>query len=304
MRALLFILLFFFQMGWAASEPILLLYPDAPVPYQQVFDQLIAGIARTGGGPLYRRAITAASERAPIQRWLDTHQARDSTVVLLGPQALRLYEELKRADPSVLVGGINTLPGQTPWPGVSLVIDPDLYVRTLHDLLPDIRRVVVFYNAQDDPWIPWVKHAAEKVGLSIEPVAVTDTVSAVRQMTRVLETVDPSTTALWFAKNTLGLNTELIYPFVLEESWKRKIVVFSDTVSHAQRGFLFALYPDYTGVGAELGERIQQAATGPRGGLTLTRAARFALNGRTARHLGIALTPALIQRASPLFPQP
>ena len=302
-RAVAFLVLLALLAAARAADTVLILYPEAPPPYQQAFEQIMTGIAQTVGNPPQTLALSPAPDRAAIRQWLAARRDLDAPLVLLGQRALQTYEAGWTEGP-VLVGGLNALPGQTPWPGVSLVIDPDLYLRTLHDLLPDIRRVIVLYNARDQTWIPRVNQAAADQGLKVEPVAVTDTASLIRQLTEALKTLDPKTTALWFAKNTLDLNTELLYPFVLEVAWQRKIAVFSDTVAHAKRGFLFALYPDYTGVGAELGERIQQSAARSKLGLTLTRAARLALNGRTARHLDIALTPALIQRASPLFPQP
>ena len=291
-------------MGRAASGPVLVLYPDAPDPYRQAFEQLIAGIARTAGGPLTQRIVTAEMEQAQIQDWLDIQEI-DTTIVILGQQPASLHDidHGKRPGQRVFVGGINALPGQTPWPGVSLIIEPQLYMQTLHDLLPDIRHVIAFYNAQDREWVPLATRAAASVGLSVEPIAVTDVVSTVRKIAEALKTLDPKTTALWFATNTLDLDTELIFPLVLERAWDQKIAVFSDTVTHAKRGFLFALYPDYIEIGAELGQRIQQGAAGQSAGFTFARAARFALNSRTARHLGIPLSDDLIQRAHPLFPQ-
>lgn len=305
MRAFLIILLWFAAIHGASGDPVLVLYPEAPDPYRLAFEQLMTGIARTVGGPVQRRMVTATTERAQIQSWLDSVE-RDTAVVILGQPTTVLVElgQDRRAGRRVFVGGVNALPGHVPWPGVSLIVEPTLYLQTLRELLPNIRRVIAFYHAQDSAWVPLATRAAASVGVSVEPVAVTDVVSAVREVTQALKTLDPQTTALWFTANTLDLDPELLVPFVLERAWDQNIAVFSDTVTHAKRGFLFALYPDYTEIGAELGQRIRQGAAGQTAGFTLTRAARFALNGRTARHLGIPLSDDLIRRADPLYPQP
>lgn len=300
-RAILLMVSLYPPLGLVADQSVFVLYPEAPEPYREAFEQIIDGFARTVGRPLRRKMTTAATGPADLQEWLASEDDAP-TVVLLGQQTQRLYDEVHPPGPSAWVGGTNALPGQTPWPGVSLVIDPDLYLRTLRDLLPDIRRVIAIHHERDRVWVPLVKQAADRAGTDVVFVAVADADSAVRRIAETLETLDSKTTALWFAKNTIGLDTELLYPFVLEEAWRRKIAVFSDTIAHAKRGFLFALYPDYAGVGAELGERVRGGARRPATGLTLTRAARLALNIRTARHLGVVPTPDLIRRASPLFP--
>ncbi|MFZ1640072.1 MAG: hypothetical protein WAV07_01265 [Candidatus Contendobacter sp.] len=286
-----------------ACGTVLVLYPDAPAPYQQAFAQIVAGIARTAPGPLQTLALTPEWDQAQVRRWLDARRDRATALVLLGQRALQAYPADGTTLP-VLVGGVSALPGQTAWPGISLVIDPELFVQTLREWLPAIDTVAVIYHAQDRVWLQRVEQAATVRGLRVEPLAVTDAATAVRQITRTLDRIDPRTTALWFSRNTLSLNTELIFPFVLEETWKRRIAAFSDTVAHTQRGLLFSLYPDYGGVGEELGGRIRDPAGGPTAGLRLTRAARLALNTRTARHLGMTLPPDLVERAGQVFPSP
>ncbi|MCB1769305.1 MAG: hypothetical protein KDJ31_06330 [Candidatus Competibacteraceae bacterium] len=289
------------QAAWAADPTVLILYPEAPPPYQQVFEQIMIGVAQTVERSPETLALPPTPDRANIRHWLTAR--RGAALLLLGQRALQIYQADWTEGP-VLVGALNALPGQVPWPGVSLVIDPDLYLQTLHEVLPGIERVIAVYHARDDQWMSWVQPAATQRGLRVDPIKVTDTESAVRELTHVFKTLDPQTTALWFAKSTLDLNTELLYPFVLEEAWRRKIAVFSDTVAHAKRGFLFALYPDYKGVGVELGQRLHPDVAPMAKGWAFTRAARLALNHRTARHLGITLRDDVIQRASLLFPQP
>ncbi len=286
-----------------ACGTVLILYPEASAPYQQAFEQIMAGIARTAPGPLQTLALAPDGDQAPVRRWLDAHRNRETLLVLLGQRALQTYETGWTEGP-VLVGGISALPGQTAWPGVSLIIDPELFVQTLRELLPAIDTLVVIHHAQDQVWLQRVKHLAAGRGLRVEPMAVADTETAVRQITRTLDQIDPRTTALWFSRNTLSLNTELIFPFVLAETWKRRIAAFSDTVTHTQRGLLFSLYPDYVGVGEELGGRLRDAARGVATEFRFTRAARLALNIRTARHLGIVLRPDLIEQAGQVFPTP
>jgi putative ABC transport system substrate-binding protein len=304
-RALLLVWLWLAVIGRASADPVLVLYPEAPDPYRQAFDQIMTGIARTVGGPVNRRKVTPDMSPAHIQAWLD-RQERQTPVVILGQQTENV-QAISQRHPNryrLFVGGLIALPQEVPWPGVSLMIDPALFLQTLHEILPSMRHVIAFYHARDREWAPLVQQAAASRGVRVETVAITDAISAVRQITAVLKTLDPATTALWFATNTLDLDTELLFPFVLEQAWEQKIVVFSETITHAKRGFLFALYPNYIEVGAELGQRIRQDPAGQNAEFTLTYAANLALNRRTARHLGLVLREDVLQRARILFPQP
>ncbi|MEI2806915.1 MAG: ABC transporter substrate binding protein [Albidovulum sp.] len=299
-RAITIILLLYFPISQTLSASLLVVYPEAPEPYREAFEQMASGIARTTGALLQQKAITATTSREEFGSWLI--EGRDKTVVLLGQKALSFYEKSEQSRRDVFLSGVNALPGQIPLPGISLSVDPAIYLQTLHELLPDVRHVVMYYNIREEPWLVPVKKAATDARISIEAIGVADAFDVIRRLGTTFETLDPKTTALWFGNNTIALNGELIYPYVLEQAWDRRIAVFSDTIAHVKLGFLFALYPDYAQIGAELGTMIRQGATPAT--LRFSRAGQLALNARTARHLGIVPGSALIRRAKPLFPEP
>jgi len=283
------------------AAPLLVVYPEAPEPYREAFAQMMEGLARTAQKPLLQKTLTAKITPEEFRDWLMV-AARDEPVVLLGHKALRFYGHDPPPGRAVIVGGISALPGQTPLPGISLTLDPALYLQMLHELLPDIRRVVVYCNAQERPWIAQVEKAATAARIEIEGVVVTDAFDVARQLGTTFQTLNPKTTALWFGRNTLTLNADLLYSYVLEQTWDRGIAAFSETVSLAKYGLLFALYPNYTEVGVEIGALVRR---NPRpAGLRFSRAGQLAFNRRTARHLGVVLRDDLIRRAKPLFPEP
>ncbi len=283
------------------AAPLLVVYPEAPEPYREAFAQMMEGLARTAQKPLLQKTLTATTTPEEFRDWL-IGAARDETVVLLGHKALSFYGHDPPPGRAVIVGGISALPGQTPLPGVSLTLDPALYLQMLHELLPNIRRVVVYCNAQERPWIAQVEKAATAARIEVEGVVVTDAFDVARQLGTTFQTLNPKTTALWFGRNTLTLNPDLLYSYVLEQTWDRGIAAFSETVSLAKYGLLFALYPNYTEVGVEIGALVQRNARPA--GLRFSRAGQLAFNMRTARHLGVVLRDDLIRRAKPLFPEP
>lgn len=290
-----------FQVAQAARGTVLVLYPEAPPPYQEAFEQMIAGLERSLGYAPPALALSEHYDLGQIEQWLSRYRDADPTLVVLGQRALAAAKQMAMGLP-VLVGGVNRLPGQSKTPGVSLVIDPALFLETVKQLLPAVRTVVVVYHVQQPALILPIEQAALSRDLAVQPLAVSDAADAVRQLSRIFDTIDLRSAALWFTPDTLSLNTELLLPFILEQTWQRRIPAFSESVSHAQRGLLFALYPDYAGVGSELGERLQHPIPGSPPALAFTRAARLALNTRTAQHLALSLRPEIIGKAAVLFP--
>jgi putative ABC transport system substrate-binding protein len=303
LRAIIAIVFLCLPTARTLSAPLLVVYPEAPEPYREAFAQMVDGIARTAQKPLLQKTITATTTPDEFRGWL-SGAGRGETVVLLGHKALSVYGRDPPPGSTVLVGGISALPGQTPLPGISLTLDPALYLQALDELLPDIRRIVVYCNTQERSWIAQVEKAAKAMRIDVESVVVTDAFDAARQLGTTFKTLDPKTTALWFGRNTIALNADLLYSYVLEQTWDRNIAVFSETVAHVRGGFLFALYPDYAQHGAELGALIRQGPRPPGAGLRFSRAGQLALNARTARHLGITPSDGVIRRAKPLFPEP
>jgi putative ABC transport system substrate-binding protein len=298
-RALLAWLLLAMSWAHAAEPPALVLYPRAPPPYAAAFAQMIAGLTRSLGTPPPTLVLSEPDPPDRLQPWLRRYPM-DIPLVTLGQRPLTIVEQTETGRPWV-IGGVYGLPGEFQAPGISLTIDPALFLDHLQQLLPTTRTVVVVHHARQAALIPSIQQAAKQRGLTVQPVAVTDTVDAVRQLTRMFATVDEAT-ALWFTRHTLSLNTELLFPFVLEETWKRRLPAFSDTPAHARRGLLFALYPDYIGVGEELGTLLKETpGTSP--GMRFTRAAHWALNTRTAQHLGLMLDAETVHRATTVFPE-
>jgi putative tryptophan/tyrosine transport system substrate-binding protein len=163
--------------------------------------------------------------------------------------------------------------------------------------------LLVFYRKNDDALISIIEKAANLRSIEVTPVPVTDVTTTVRQITAIFKELDPATTAIWFTHHIIELNTELLFPYILEASWNRCIPVFSSVITHTKRGFLFSLYPDYHGIGEELGHFIAEHRQEDSAfKFKLTHAAKFVLNTRTAQHLGLLIDDALLESVDVSFP--
>jgi putative ABC transport system substrate-binding protein len=301
------ILIFLLQYGLvrlasAQERDLLILYPEAANPYQKVYQQIIDGIRSSIKDDLHTLALAQDHDLDKARRWLDKNKSTADALVVLGNRALKAAGLLNQQLPLV-VGAVDILPGKDRIPGVSIRIHPADYLEHLRLLSPNSTKVVVFYNEHDKELVPLIESEARKRDITITPIPVTDVTDAIRSIAAVLKNADPANTAIWFARNVIELNTELLYPYILEESWNRHIPVFSTMISHTKRGFLFSLYPDYQGMGEALGHLIEAHV---HSGIVLKTAfcpaVKFALNIRTIQHLGLTPSDRTLGNVDLTFP--
>jgi putative ABC transport system substrate-binding protein len=304
-RTLLLILLLQYglvQLASAQERELLILYPEVASPYQKVYEKIIDGLRSSSKDNLRTLALSQDYNLDKFRRWLDNNKSTADSLVVLGSRALKAAGSINHQLP-LIAGAVDILPGRDSITGVSIRIHPADYLEQLQLISPHSNHVVVFFNEQDKALVPLIEIEARRRDIAITPISVTDVPGAIRSIAAVLKDADPAYTAIWFARNVIELNTELLYPYILEASWNRQIPVFSGMISHTKRGFLFSLYPDYQGMGNELGRIIEKHARNSTGSHTVfCRAVKFALNIRTVQHLGLNPGDTILQNVDLTFP--
>jgi putative ABC transport system substrate-binding protein len=286
----------------AQDNAILILYPRTVSPYAEVYQQIIEGIRSSTKLSLNTMALPKDYNLKKIQRWIDGNNSNTGYLVVLGKRAYQASQLLNHKH-TLLTGALDRLPGTNRTPGVTIHIDPSQYLEHLLTLSPDVTQLTLFYNQNNEDLIPLILEISQQKGIKITPVAVTDIETAIRQIGDALKNADPSKSAIWFTQNVIGLNTELLFPYILDISWRKRIPVFSGLISHTKRGFLFSLYPDYYGIGEELGEIIVGHKLNKKINVTqFTQSTKFILNTRTAQHLGLAIGDSILKKADVIFP--
>jgi putative ABC transport system substrate-binding protein len=278
------------------------LYPHTTTPYQKAYQQIIEGLRYSTSQPLSTLSIPKEYDLNKAQRWIDNNSSSPGYLIVLGQHAYQVSGLLKHKH-HLLTGALDILPGNNRISGVSIHIDPSVYLDHLSIISPNTTKLVVFYKIKNKYLLPLIENAAQKHSVEISPIPVTNIETAVRRIASTLKFVNPDNTAIWFTRNVIGLNTELLLPLILDTSWHRRIPVFSGMISHTKRGFLFSLYPDYRGMGKELGEAIIQHIQGNKNlSSRFTKATNFILNTRTAQHLGISIDDSTLERVDVTFP--
>lgn len=271
---------------------IAVLYPQTSKPYSRVFAQILTGIEDRLGMPHVRRqALAPGPDPIAVARWLEAESA--DAVITLGRVATQAYDATALALPQV-IGALDISPQTHPnATGVSLSVDPSALFSTLELLAPAIERVFVVYNPRRERWIiDRAAMAAVHYDLKLLPFEATDLRAAAKHFWQILKTANPDTDALWLPMDGTIVDTEVVLPVVIEQSWQRRLIVFSSNLLHADLGVLFALYPDTEALGRRLADMALTLAKNPdaRLGIEPLRDVRRALNLRIGSHLDLSIT--------------
>lgn len=277
----------------AALHPprgIAVLYPDIGEPYRSVFAKIIEGIEAQVREPVTSIAIGASPNQQDIANELRRQDVR--VVIALGRNGMKVATNLDR-DIGVVVGGIVTLPETETrnFTVSSLAPDPEQLFAHLQGFMPAARRVFVVYDPGQNAWLMRLaKNAASARGIELVAYEAGDLKTALQHYQTIIAAMESGKDALWLPLDSTTVHEASVLPMVLQEAWGRNLTVFSSNLSHVRRGALFALYPNNREVGRNLADYalgyLSSNAQMPRSVRPL-KAALFAVNVRTATHLGI-----------------
>ncbi len=286
------------------GEPIAVLYPDIPMPYREIFTDILKGIEeqtkqRVRGYPV--------SSNADINE-MSTLLKRNGTkvVVALGRQGLRVAGGLDWPM-GVVISGLSTVPEGEKQIGISLTPDPALLFAQLKSLVPGIRRVIVVYNPVNNEWlIKLAREAARAQGLELVAYEARDLMQAARHYEAAFASSDGKHDALWLPVDATTVDESTILPIVLTESWNRSLPIFSTNKLHVKKGALFSMSPNNLELGHDLANLATAILAGdpPRRGITPLREVHTALNWRTAGHIGLNVLPKVQRGFDFLDPEP
>ncbi len=299
----LLIILLFLPKNNAQAEvkalQIGVLYPTVSREYSSMFKQLIAGIKSKTGVVIRTYRINENTTPDDIKEW--SEKLNISGFIALGQQTYKLANLLDSDLPLVAGGMVATPPGIS---GISLSAQPEAFFRQLRKTNPKISRVFFVYSQRNNGWlIPGARSLSQKYKVEFVPLKVNDFRQATLQYQIVLNSVDPQKDAIWLPlDNVAPLN--ILLPEILRVSWDKKVTVFSNNLSHARRGVLFALYPDHFKQGKRLlalvQNRIDSLITTAE--LYPSKNLKTAVNVRTASHLNIRFSREQLKNIDQVYP--
>lgn len=286
---------------------IAVIYPDIGEPYRSVFNMILDGIVDTLQSQVASFPVGREVNTEDMNRELRRQNVR--VVIALGRHGLNIASTLD-PDINVIAGGVIWAPHTAVQAAavISLAPDPELLFRRLTTLKSSIRRIYVVYDPDQNEWLIELARVAAKtqrIELVVHKAQVLKT--AVQRYHEILAQADPTRDALWLPQDSTTVDDAAVLPLVLQEAWKRSLVVFSSSLVHVPRGVLFSLYPNNTDLGRQLATvamRYLQSDGSADGAVTALRNVNMAVNLRTASHLGIILSRQEQQAIELLFPRP
>jgi ABC-type uncharacterized transport system substrate-binding protein len=307
-RRLLYFLIFFSCQSVVAADPLTMgvLYPDVPEPYQDIFLNVISGLESETQARVDQYVLEKDVDIPGIQAWLKDQKIE--VIVALGRSGLNAATQATDKIP-IITGELVLTPGdeRPNVQGISLSADPKALFSRLLSLVPGIRQVYVVYNPQQNAWMmKLAQKAADALNIKLVGYTAGSLREAVFDYNEILHVVDPKKDALWLPIDSTTVNDQVVLPLILRQAWDLDLVVFSSNPTHASKGTLFSVLPNNEGLGrrlAALAVRVQSGDDGSnQEAIYALKDLKFAINRRTAEHLGIDFSAERQQKFDFVFP--
>lgn len=299
LAACLFVVLFLIEFPHVASAgpPIIgVLYPDVPPPYQNIFLNVISGISDTDGAQVEQYVLGDDFKPDAVQAWLNNQHI--DIIIALGRRGLAAANQAGGG--RAIVSGallLTTEDEERNMVGISLAADPQPLFAKLLSLIPTIERIHVVYDPQQNAWtMALARKAAAAFNVKLVAYQADSLRQAVFYYNEIVHKAGSRTDAVWLPIDSTTVNDQVVLPLILREAWDRNLAVISNNPSYASKGALISTLPDNVALGRRLAglalrintDGMAQFNDGAR--ILPLEALKFAINRRTADHLGLAFT--------------
>jgi putative ABC transport system substrate-binding protein len=285
---------------------IAVLFPKTPEAARQFFSKIMEGIEERTKSKLTKYPLdTEKSDNPNLSEQLKHNDTR--VVIALGRSAVMATSGLDHGIP-VIAGGIlvNEQDHQT-MNGISMTPDPALLFQRLRILMPDVKRVWVVYNPQqNESLIKLARESARLQGLELVSHEARDLAAAAKTYEMIFSNSSLQHDAIWLPNDQTSVEEKTILPLILKQAWSSSVPVFASSLIHVKRGALFALYPNQF----ELGKGLANSALGimagesRKKGMQPLREVLAAINVRTASHIGLQIDLQQQRLYDSVFPEP
>lgn len=270
----------------ALASELLIVFPETPAPYAKVFEDIIKGVSSQYTGTIHRLQTSSYSDIAYIRERLA--RARPDIILALGSNNVTILSNMNISTPMV-AGALSTNPTNTP--GISIFPDPVVVMQKLLLLSPNTNRVsVVTALNSGSSYLDEAKLYMASLGKKLVVYRAADIHAAAIQYLQALNTAE-AYDGIWILPSETAIDNAIMGQ-LLQTAWDKNIVLFSSNPNDVRKGTLFAVYPDNEKMGQDLGLLVNKQLSGgiPMPHFTPVKQLLLAVNLRTSRHLGLALS--------------
>lgn len=260
-----------------------LLIPETSSKARVIYNEIASGLSSREDVEVIRYNFNATSRAEDIKTWLADQGV--NAVITIGRSAYNIAKDASGVP--IVAGGLSVIPkGHS---GVSLSGDPSEFFASAKAHAPQLERVHLVYSEKFNGW--WIDQArkqAELQGLELITINAEDVKSGAKSYNKLLKGARPDKDAIWIPLVSI-VPSKTVLPIVLKKAWSKRLVVFTNSASHAKQGALFSLYPDNYAMGEQLIDlAVEQSQMPDNPSKVVTiKHLKKAFNWRTASHLGL-----------------
>ena len=287
---------------FAAAPSVAVIYPEIRAPFNKIFTDMADGVADQVNSRTLRYSLKKDYSQQKLNRWLKDNNIK--VCVALGVRSERATSDLSQNIP-VILGGVLTPKDFNKRTTISLAPSPGKLFAKLKELRPNITKIEVVYNPGKTEWLMRKARVdAEYYGLELHLHQTNSLAQSAKLYREIFKNSHIKNSAVWLPPDPTAVDNRTILSYILEQSWKKEVPVFSSSLAHVNKGVLFAMYPDNLKLGHTLGRAALDELNGIRlaTGVVPVEDLQVAFNKRTAEHLGIYYTNADLRSFDAVFP--
>lgn len=282
--------LFLLAPSWASAE-VLVVQSLSIKPYNDALN----GFRAVCNGRLNRIAGPGLSEPEILKK---VRRSRPELILAIGMDALDKLKSIKDV-PIIYVMVLsprNLVPEGGNITGISMKIAPEKQFAVLRELLPNVRRIGVFFDPDKSGYyVGRASNAASLMGIEL----LTKKVKSSKEAVAAIDAIKGKVDALWLLPDTTVVNQGTI-DLLLLSSLENSIPVITFSDKYAEKGALLSLEVDPVDAGKQAGEMANRLL----GGTDIrkianedARSAIITVNLLVAKKLGIHISASAINHA-------
>ena len=271
-------------------------------PYQEVLAGFQGYLDKQGVGVTYETFVLDGDSEKAAQSIALAKKNEPALIYSLGFMATRFIRDGMQDRPilaSLVVdldefgSGVNTT-------GVVLSFPPKVQLEWLKRLLPKHTRVGVLYSSEKNQrMVEMAAREADRLGLAL----FSQKIESPKELPGALRRLSKKVDVIWALADKVILAPQTAKAILLS-SFRNRIPVIGPSTPWVKAGALYALDWDYAEIGRQSGELAEKMLKGvPAHQLSpeSPRTVLYSLNLRTARHMRLDLSDALVQGAKQVF---